>query len=178
MRDFTSIEVMARMSGINLQAREIVPEWLLITYDIPKNEQGDKARRKFLAMARIIGAIQHTSSVYLMPWTQAAENLAFEVAAVGKACVWTSKPTADEQAKELTEKYDASLEKLLDEISKRLDKIQKHWEAEHYKRATKMADKTQDKLDSLVEAVQRRGSEDLATYAMILVRRLQVFLSF
>lgn len=176
MRDFSSIEVMSRMSGIPLEAREIVDQWLLFTYDIPKSEAGDKARRKFLDRARAIGATQHTASVYLMPWTQEAEVLAFEVAAVGRACVWTSKPTDAEQAEVLTESYDGNLEKLLDVISTRLDKIQKHWENEHYKRATKMAEKTKDKLDGLLEAVQRRGSEDLATYAMILLRRLQAFL--
>lgn len=175
MKDLSSIEVMSRMSGIPLEAKEIVGQWILLTYDIPKTPEGDRARRKFLDGAYAIGATQHTSSCYYMPWTQEAECLAFEVAGVGKACVWTSKPT-DEQAKELTENYDAGLEKLLDEISERLDKVQKHWQNEHYKRATKMAEKTKDKLDKLVEAVQRRGSEDLATYATILLRRLQVFL--
>mgnify|MGYP001616341477 CR=1 FL=1 len=145
MVDLSSIEVMSRMSGIPLQARELVDQWILLTYDIPKSETGDKARRKFLERAHAIGATQHTASVYLMPWTQEAEVLAFDVAAVGRACVWTSKPTDAGQAKELTESYDSKLGKLLDVVIERLDKIQVHWEAEHYKRAAKMAEKTKIK---------------------------------
>ncbi len=176
MHDKSSMEVMARMSGIKLEAREIVTDWLLLTYDIPKSEAGDRARRKFLDRARLIGATQHTASVYLMPWTQEAEVLAFEVAEVGQACVWTSKPTDTAKAEELTGAYDRELEKFLDAVAVRLDKIQVHWELEHHKRVEQMAEKTKEKLDGLIEAVQRRGSKDLATYAQILLLRLNGFL--
>ena len=172
MGDKSSMEVMSRLAGIPLEVREIVESWLLITYDIPKSEEGDRARRKFLDRARVIGATQHTASVYLMPWTQEAELLAFEVATAGHACVWTSKPTDDQQATELTETYDSDLEKLLDAVSVRLDKIQEHWEAEHFKRVEQMGEKTKEQLGGLIEAVQRRGSKDLAAYAEILLRRL------
>jgi len=176
MSDISSIEVMARMSGIPLQVKEIIDTFLLLVYDIPKSTEGNRARRKFLDGARMIGAVKHTSSCYYMPWTQEAELLAFEVATAGHACVWTSKPTDVEQAAELTEAYDFDLEKLLDAVAVRLDKIQEHWEAEHHKRVEQMAEKTKEKLDGLIEAVQRRGSKDLAAYAEILHRRLNSFL--
>ncbi len=176
MLDNSSMKVMARLSGIKLEVRDIVNEWLLITYDIPKSPEGDKARIKFLNRAKVIGATQHTASVYLMPWTPEAELLAFEVATVGHACVWTSKPSDVKQAVELTEVYDDDLEKLLDGIAVRLDKIQVHWEADHHKRVSQMAEKTKDKLNGLIEAVARRGSRDLATFAEILYRRLESFL--
>lgn len=43
MGDKSSMEVMSRLAGIPLEVREIVESWLLITYDIPKSEEGDRA---------------------------------------------------------------------------------------------------------------------------------------
>lgn len=169
-----SIRVMSRMADIPIEATEIVGQWLLLTYDIPKSEAGDKARREFLNKAYSIGATQHTASVYYMPWTPEAENLAFEVAKVGRACVWTSKATDDDQAVILTKNYDTGLEKLLDKIAERIDKVQNQWKQEHFKRAEKMAQKTRDMMDKLLDAVERRGSADLQTYATILDQRLRV----
>lgn len=174
-QDIKSIQVMARLADIPIEATEIVGQWLLLTYDIPKSETGDKARREFLKKAYAIGATQHTASVYYMPWTPEAENLAFDVATVGKACVWTSRPTDDEQAVILTKRYDVGLEELLDKIVERIDKLEYHWKAEHYKRCEQMAEKTRAKLNGLLDAVQRRGSKDLQIYANIIDRRLRLY---
>ncbi len=85
--DFASLEVLARMTDTHIEAREICDRWLLLTYDIPKNTAGNKARHEFLKKARELGATRHTDSTYLMPWTPDAEMLALEVARTGKACV-------------------------------------------------------------------------------------------
>ena len=72
---FASIEVLARLTGTQIRCREICDRWLLITYDLPHNKKGDRARREFLDTAKIIGATHHTDSVYLMPWTPAADPI-------------------------------------------------------------------------------------------------------
>ncbi len=75
---FTEIEMLARLSDTKIKCRDIVDRWLLLTYDIPHNEKGDKARREFLNAATLVGATQHTESVYLLPWTPAAfSNVTF-----------------------------------------------------------------------------------------------------
>ena len=166
-----SIEVMARMTDIPLKAKEIVEDWLLLTYDIPKSEAGNKARRDFLSQIHLIGGVQHTASVYYMPWTQEAEQLAFKVAKVGKAVVWSSTPTDKAVAKDLTNAYDTQLMELLDDLEARLDKIQAQWDEKHYKRAQKMAEATLPKAEALAESVKRRGSDDMFKLAQILVVR-------
>ncbi len=50
---FSSLEVMARLTDSKIDAREICEKWLLITYDIPKTDEGDKARREFLNNAAL-----------------------------------------------------------------------------------------------------------------------------
>jgi len=170
-----SMEVLARLANINIKATEICDDWLLLTYDIPCNAEGNRMRSKFLAAARGIGATQHTASVYFMPWTQEAECLALEIAQVGKAYVWTAKSTDKDVAKGLTQDYDRHMKKLLDDIAEHIDKIAARAETGQVKRARKMAEKLEPKLDGLRNAAYRRGSISLAMYADVLHRRLAKF---
>ena len=169
--DFSSIEVMARLADISIEAREICDKWLLLTYDIPNNETGNRARRRFLQDAREIGATWHTDSVYLMPWTQDAEALALRVAAAGKACVWTSKTTDATMAKEITRNYDKGLEPVLDEIGERIDRAEEHVINHRIKTARKMMDKTETMLDAIDRAIIRRGSAELYILVTLLRQR-------
>lgn len=171
-----TLEVTAKLSGVPVKTREICDTFLLLTYDIPHNEQGDRMRRKFLSRARMIGATQHTASVYFMPWTPEAEDLALEIATVGEAVVWTSKPTQQSEAAALTRDYDRNLKDLIDKMSERIDNIESHWSAGHEKRSRNMADKSLDKMQGLLDAAERRGDQSLIIYAQIQMRRLRLLL--
>ena len=168
---FDSIEIMAEMSNTNIEMRDIVDKWLLLTYDIPHSEEGDRARREFLQEAYLIGATQHTESVYLLPWTPAAELIALRVARAGKAVVWTSSLTDQAKAAEITRNYDRGIKKTLDEITDRIDRIVEHNRKKRFKRAFKMKAKTARMLDGMDEALQARGSQTLMLLHIMLKRR-------
>ncbi len=171
--DISSMEVMARLTGIKIEIKEVINEWLLLTYDMPHSEEGDKARREFLQSARAIGAAQQTESVYLIPWTPEAETLALDLSRQvqvmkrGKVIIWTSTPTDKAKAAEITETYDAGLEPLISDIEERLGRIEEHQAKKRYLRAEKMLAKTNRMLENLRDAVMRRGS-------MVLFLRLQI----
>jgi len=95
MSDTSTLEIMARMTDTPINIREVVDKFLMITYDLPHTEEGDRARREFLAVAHSIGAAKHTESVYLLPWTPEAEVLALELSRVkdGEVFIWTTQPT-------------------------------------------------------------------------------------
>ncbi len=155
------LEVMSRLLGTAIQTREICDKWLLITYDIPTTKVGNQTRNKFLKEAAQVGATQFTESVYLLPYTPEAELLALEVARVGKAVVWTSQPTNESLAREVTQVYDRGLKPLLDKVIERIDKIAAQIDARHYKMAEKMTEKTERMINSLEQAIIRRGSAEL-----------------
>lgn len=175
MGDKSSLEVMARLTGTPINVKDIVEDWILITYDLPHTEEGDKARREFLLSARSIGASRHTDSVYLLPRNPQAEVLALELSRVknGEVVIWYSEPADKTLLKELTETYDKGLEPILDEISERLDKTEEHLALEHYKRAEKMRGKTVQMLQDMTDAVFRRGSEYLYLKLLVLKRRFE-----
>lgn len=168
-----SMEVLARLTGTDIDVREMVDSWLMVTYDLPHNEEGDRARRKFLSEAVAIGASRHTDSVYLMPWTPSAEALALQLSRVtgGNVVVWTSKTTDPGQAKEITESYDASLRPQIDEISERIDRIYEYENKRQFKRALKMMPKTEKMLAQMEQAILRRGSASLYILLQILQKR-------
>ncbi len=162
-----SLEVLSRLSGTKINVRDVCDQWLLITYDLPKSEEGDKARRRFLTQAAAIGATRHTDSVYLMPWTPGAESLALSLSQVvgGKVVVWTSTTTDSVQAAEITKNYDEALRPTLFEIIERIDRINEYNLKGWYKRANRMIPKTDRMLAQAEQAVIRRGS--LSLYALL-----------
>ena len=174
--DFSSIEVLARLSDVEIDTREICDKWLLLTYDIPQSEKGNKARRRFLQTAKLIGATRHTDSVYLMPWTSAAEGLALQLAKAGEVCVWTSQTTDEGKAQEITKSYDRGLVPILDEVVERIDKIDDHLNKKHFKLADKMMTKTEKMLAGIKQAIIRRGSAELFIYLTTIERRFNALL--
>ena len=173
MSDTSTLEVMARMTDTNINIKEVCDKWLMITYDLPHTEEGDRARRDFLAAAHSIGATKHTESVYLLPWTPEAEVLALELSRVknGEVFIWTSQPTDQSKIKEITQTYDEGLEPIMDEISERIDRIEEHQAGERYGRAEKMLPKTEKMLDDMRDAILRRGSAVLFIHLQLLQRR-------
>jgi len=172
--EFAGLEVLARMKGVNIETKEICDKWLLITYDIPCTEAGNKARNNFLAQARMLGASKHTDSVYLLPWTKSAEALALQVAQAGEIIVWTANATDQSKAAEITKIYDDGIRPQIDQIAERLDKIEEHASKKRKKRALKMMDKTEIMLNSLEQAIIRRGSAQLYIMITVLRQRFQV----
>ena len=170
---FSSLEVMARLTDTKIETHEICDKWFLITYDIPKTEEGDKARREFLAQAKLKGAVSHTDSVYLMPWTPDAEAIALGLAKVGDVCVWTSQTTDNLQAIEVTKNYDKSLGESIDEIVERLDKIESYIVLDQNGRAYRMIPKTDLMVEEMDKAIMRRGSAALLTNFLLIKARYQ-----
>lgn len=168
-----SMEVLARLTNTEINVRDVCEHWLLLTYDLPCNKAGDKARRKFLAEAMAIGATRHTDSVYLMPWTNSAEALAFQLARVtgGNVVVWTSTTTDPQQAKDVTRNYDEAIRPVLDDISERIDRAVEYQNKGWFKRANKMMPKTEKKLAQMEQAIMRRGSASLYVLLQVLQAR-------
>lgn len=152
-----SIKAMSAFANTEVNIRPLVDKWILLTYDLLVTKAGEEARSKFLANARRIGAVKHTNSVYLMPWTPQAELAALQVAAIGDAYLWISE--AKDMA-QLTKEYDKKTDVLFDEIEERLDKIEGHLIQDHPGIATRMLDKTGPMIDSLVEITTNRGNVD------------------
>ena len=144
-----------------LNIKEVVEDFILITFDIPVTDEGNKARAEFYHNARRIGAVMHTESVYYMPWTQAANVTALNLAEAGKVFVWFTK-TSGNIARELTMRYDIILRKWIDEIDERLDKILSHIREGKVKLARNMLERTVTTLVEMDEIVKRRNSATLA----------------
>lgn len=161
------------MAITRIRTRPILSNWLLLTYDIPRTPAGDKARRHFLEKAARIGAVQHTESVYLLPWTAESLKLAAGVAKVGHAYLWTTKMEDKEHASEVTRTYDKKIKLRFDQIGKRIDKIEVHVE-KRPKTAQRMAASTRKMLDDLEAAVVRRRSNELYKMILKLRKRLEV----
>ena len=170
MEEFTTdnkvaaLKVMAVLGNVPLEVKEFQTSWFLITYDMPHSPEGDKARHEFLVNAATIGAIQHTESVYLLPWIPEANMEAIKLAEVGKVYVWYAKASDEMQAADLTREYDRGLRKRLEKLEARAIKILEHASQHHDKRAESMLEHTWPVFNGLARAVAARGSVDLAEY--------------
>jgi hypothetical protein len=167
------LETSAVLSGIELHHKEIVTKFILLTYDLPHNEVGDKARREFLLQARALGACQHTESVYLLPYSAAAGEACLELAKAGKLFVWTSESTNPAQAQTVTRNYDEELKEMLMKLSKRVDRMLELQKDRKFGILEKMREKTNDMMNSMGEAVRRRESLDLLILFQAILTRYQ-----
>lgn len=154
------LRVQAKVLGTPLEVREILDEFILITYDIPCTEEGNKARAYFLEMARRMGAVQHTESVYYMPWTQSADVAALVTAKAGRVYVWYTKAD-DATAKLLTAHYDVAVIAWIDDVRERLERISHHIQEHHFGLAENMLEKTVELLLELDDIVARRRGKVL-----------------
>lgn len=168
-----TLQALATMKGVEIKTKDIVSKWLLLTYDLPHTEEGDKARRDFLQRARLAGATCHTESVYLMPWSLEAELIAINLSSIkgGEVWIWTSDVVDQEKARFLTERYDNDLKPQLEEVDSRIDRIWEHANEGHLKQAKRMMEKTEELLHAVTEAIIRRGSAILYLEAQLLARR-------
>jgi hypothetical protein len=150
----------ALVMGSTVQVKAVIDKWLLLTYDIPNDGEGPKARYEFLQRARIVGAVQHTESVYIMPWTSTATALAIELGMIKNAKVyaWYSEATDPKLAAEMTAMYDGEMVRWLDEINVRLGKSADHLKQDHAGVAGRMLEHTISLLNDLEGVVERRGN--------------------
>jgi hypothetical protein len=164
------LEVLARMTDSKIQIRDVVQDWILLTYDIPHNDAGDEARAKFLKAALAIGAVRHTDSVYLMPASPEATKLALELAKTegGEVIVWDNARPLN---KNVTEGYDQALRPMIKEVSERLDRMSVYRYTNYQKRLLQMLPKTERLLQNVEAAVARRGSEVFAVWVELLKQR-------
>ncbi len=160
--EITELEVTAKLEGVQVNTREICDKWILLTYDLPHSEEGNRARREFLANARRLGACQHTESVYLLPYNGATIEACLELAKAGKLFVWTSESTDPVQAKQVTKQYDQELTKMLKSLGKRVDRMIVLKNEGKYGRLNQMRKKTDEMMAAMQDAVTRRESLDLA----------------
>ena len=156
-----------------VQVKEIVEEFLLITYDVPVSDEGNKARTEFLQRAASIGAVMHTESVYYMPWTQVADITALKLSKIGKVYAWYAKADP-ETARDLTRHYDQQVMSWIDELDKRLDKIMGHINDGHIKLAHRMIERTLPMISEQEAIIKRRGSPALETALQGLKRTLGI----
>lgn len=109
-----------KMSDVGRFELELERDWILITYDIPRDQ--DAERKRVIRALKKIGALKHTDSVYYLPGSDKAMEIAKSLP--GEAYVWRSSPTSDIQAKELTENYYTQIVEGIEKLENRLEELE------------------------------------------------------
>ena len=157
-----ALKVLSLLAEVPVEVKKFHSDWILLTYDLPNTKAGVKARYAFLNSARYLGAMMHTESVYLLPWTDAANAAAMALAEAGDIVVWHASPGDNQHAVVLTRNYDKGMKKVIGTLSDRADRIVGHAEKSHEQQVRRMADKTWELINSFSKAVVSRGDEKLA----------------
>lgn len=157
-----ALKALSQIFEIPITVKGFENSWILFTYDLPNTKEGVKTRYEFLNRARWLGAVQHTESVYLMPWTDRANAAALELAKSGKVYLWYTKVGDEQQAVSLTRDYDDGLTARIEELVKRVDKILNQARADHKRQVNRMATTTWEKINGLGRAIIERGDDNLA----------------
>jgi len=153
-------EAIGKLQGIQINTRELVDEWLLITYDIPVSEEGNKARFKFLKLAPTIGAVMHSRSVYLMPNTHQAQLAGVELSKTvgGEVYMWSSKVVGGMTNEDVTKFYDRKINEQIDHIVERMEQEVALIEENHEGMADRMHRKTVNLFNQVLFSCVQRGS--------------------
>jgi len=153
-------QAMGKLQNVQINARELVDEWLLLTYDIPVSEEGNKARFKFLKLAPTIGAVMHSRSVYLMPNTHQAQLAGVELSKTvgGEVYMWSSKVVGGMTNEDVTKFYDSKINQQIDHIVERMEKEAKLIEDKKEGMADRMHRKTINLFNQVLFSCVQRGS--------------------
>lgn len=154
-------QVLAELSNVKISIRDIVKEWILVVYDLPSTDEGNRQRQKFLKLAPKIGAVMHTKSVYLMPLTNATQAAAVELSRVGNVYIFISQANSKEESERLTSIYDTKMMKDINTIFNRLQKVDKHIADDRRGLAARMLRKTVDLFNISVYSIAQRGNSQL-----------------
>jgi len=106
------------------EVKELIQDVILITYDLPAKEK--HARTSFLKSAFSIGAIQHTESCYLLPFSEKAFGLANKLKAIGDVIIWKSRQEDLKMASEITMSYSSAVQARCQTVEQRLVIAQDH----------------------------------------------------
>ena len=157
----SSLKLMKELLGAKFEVKEFCNEWILVTYDLPNTLEGNRARLEFFRKARRIGAVPHTESVYLLPWTPEAELAAVDLSDKGTLFLWVSRARNEIEALGVTRQYDMQIKKQITELETRVIKMEDYLENGKDGLANRMLEKTLDITKALQEIIVRRGSADL-----------------
>lgn len=153
--------MLAKLEGIEgIQERDLISDWILITYDLPVTPEGMAARSKFLHMAPRLGAMMHTRSVYFMPQSQASEVAALELSKVGQVFVWTSS-LDDVKSKELTQLYDSRIRDEIKQVRIRIANGRKHVTEDKMGMADRMMHNTIEAYNQVLFTAIHRGNKHI-----------------
>lgn len=144
-----------------IEVKDIIDKFAVITYDIPATKEGNKMRAELSYRLKFSGAVQHTESVYLAPWSRVIDIGVLLAAEVGEVYVWVSTPQTDELARKVTLAYDKKILEVFKETEERLGKIGKHIEDGKFGLAHKMLPKAEEQVNNLVKVAVARGSQML-----------------
>ena len=142
---------------MQVEVKEIVQDYILITYDIPAKDW--KTRANFIRKARSIGAMMYTASCWLLPYSESVFELANEVATIGDAIVWKSHQDDKQKAYKITTSYEQHLEARCQYIYQRLERAQEYMTAGKLKTAAKMGIKTGQLLSELAQIAELFNKE-------------------
>lgn len=101
---------------------EIQRDWVLITYDIPAKM--DATRKRVIRALRNMGALKHTDSVYYLPASKKAIQLAETLP--GEVYVWRSSLTSDTQAKRITQEYCNKIVEGINKLHERIHNLEEN----------------------------------------------------
>lgn len=130
-----------------VELKEIISDYVLISYDIPACQGA--LRKRVLREMYEIGAIAHTQSVYLLPYSAKSLELANEISAGGSAYVFTSEMPNVDKAASISNKYAQHVKDRIFIINCRINKIGEHIKNQEFGRATKMIKKTKRLISQL-----------------------------
>jgi len=88
-----------------MSEKEILQDWILITYDIPRGRLGHALRHWLVRKLRGLGAMMFTESVYYLPHSQKAYEAITRLEGRAKFYVWRARLTEPEDAREVTKRY-------------------------------------------------------------------------
>ena len=170
-----TLNVFCQFAGIPLEVKDFHDSWLLLTYDLPNTPEGIKARSTFLNKARWLGAVQFNESVYMVPWTPAANGIIASLAGVDHSDIAVFKTNVEDktQVVTMTNKYDATMTKAIDSLIPRVAKIFDHAKNERPGRVKQMAKKTWEQINSLIIMAANRGDEQIADKLGEVIRSLK-----
>ncbi len=131
------------------EVKELILDFVLIMYDIPAVEK--KLRRQFIRDALEMGAEQYTESVYLLPFSEKALEMANQLESAGHAVVFSAHQHDMAKAVEINVKYAEGIKNRCNVISQRLVIVQEYIKKGSLLRAQGMGKKTGKLLKELVK---------------------------
>jgi len=88
-----------------MREKEILQDWILVTYDIPRGREGHALRHWLIRKIREMGGMMFTESVYYLPHSEKAYDAIARLRGRAKCYVWRTSLKEREDAKELTRRY-------------------------------------------------------------------------